>query len=222
MSSAQACWTSVAPQFEQICSHPFVLGLADGTLPEEVFVRYLVDDAHYLDQYARVLAQLAVKAPTTAGVELLAGFAVGAIAAERGLHRDFLAPRGLDPDVDVVPDATPACAEYTGFLMATAASEPFDVGLAAVLPCFRVYSEVGLRIMAGRTPGEHPYSAWIDSYAAPEFADAVRRAEAYLDEVVVEEAAVRAAYARSTHLEWMFWDAAWHGPTLLGHPTTQR
>ena len=74
MSAAQLCWTSVASQFEQICSHPFVLGLADGTLPEDVFVRYLVDDAHYLDQYARVLAQLAVRAPTTAGVELLAGF----------------------------------------------------------------------------------------------------------------------------------------------------
>lgn len=213
MSAAQQCWSSVATQFEGICLHPFVLGLADGTLPEEVFVRYLVDDAHYLDRYARVLAQLAVRAPTTAGVELLAGFAVGSIAAERGLHRDFLAPLGLDPDVDVVPDASSTCAQYTDFLMTTATSEPFDVGLAAVLPCFRVYSEVGQRILGLRTPGEHPYAAWIDSYAAPEFTEAVRRAEAYLDEVVVDAAAAQAAYARSTRFEWMFWDTAWRSPT---------
>jgi thiaminase/transcriptional activator TenA len=208
---AEASWRSVADWFDAICRHPFVTGLTAGSLPEDVFVRYLVDDAHYLDRYARVLAVLASRAPDVAGVELLAGSAVGAVAAERELHRAYLAPRGLALDTATVPEPSAACVAYTGSLEAAAHTAPFDVALAAVLPCFRVYAEVGRHVMARRAPGEHPYAAWIDTYAAPEFDEAVRRAEAYLDSVVVDPAAVTEAYRRSIRFEWMFWDAAWCG-----------
>jgi len=209
-SIAQECWESVGDWFAAICRHPFVLGLTDGTLPQDVFARYLVDDAHYLDRYARVLAALAARAPDPEGVALLAGSAVGAIAAERDLHRAFLSPRGLDPDHDTVPGASPTCVAYTGWLE-QGATAPFDVALAAVLPCFRVYAEVGRHVMARRPSGEHPYGSWIDTYAAPEFDAAVRRAEAYLDGVAANRDDVLTAYRRSTRLEWMFWDSAWRG-----------
>ena len=208
-TASQECWESVDDWFAAIRAHPFVLGLTDGSLPEEVFVRYLVDDAHYLDHYARVLAQLSARAPDPTGIELLAGAAVGAIAAERELHRSYLLPHGLDPDAGQGPEASPTCVAYTGFLAVSAVTAPFDVALAAVLPCFRVYAEVGRHVMARRTPGQHPYGAWIDAYAAPEFDEAVRRAENYLDTVVVDRPGVLAAYRRSTRFEWMFWDSAW-------------
>lgn len=206
---SQECWRSVDDWFAAICRHPFMTGLTDGTLPEDVFVRYLVDDAHYLDRYARVLAQLASRAPDTAGVELLATSAVGAVAAERELHRSYLAPLGLDPDTDAVSEPSPTCVAYTGSLEAAAHTAPFDVALAAVLPCFRVYAEVGRHVTGRRAPGWHPYGTWIDAYAAPEFDEAVRRAEDYLDAWTADRRAVVEAYGRSTRFEWMFWDAAW-------------
>ena len=132
----------------------------------------------------------------------------GAIAAERDLHRGFLAPRGLDLDQDAVPEASPTCVAYTGFLE-QGATAPFDVALAAVLPCFRVYAEVGRYVLARRPAGDHPYGAWIDAYAAPEFDTAVRSAEAYLDSVASNREHVLTAYRRSTRFEWMFWDAGW-------------
>lgn len=213
MSFSEQAWRSVAPWFDAICEHPFLVGLTDGSLPEDAFIRYLVDDAHYLDRYARVLAQLAVCAPDPAGVELLAGSAVAAIAAERELHRGFLAPRGLDPDADEVVEATPSCTAYTGFLESSASRHCFDIGLAAVLPCFRVYAEVGRHILSRRADGHHPYAAWIDTYAAPEFDEAVRRMEAYVDSVAVDLPAMLRAYVQATRFEWMFWDAAWRGET---------
>ncbi|MFI5427997.1 hypothetical protein [Aeromicrobium sp. UC242_57] len=134
-------------------------------------------------------------------------------------HRDFLAPRGLDPDVDSVPEPSPTCVAYTGFLESAATTRSFEVGLAAVLPCFRVYAEVGRHVLARRPSGEHPYAAWIDTYAAPEFDAAVRRAEAYLDQVAAAGGAssdlveLESAYRRATRFEWMFWDAAWRHET---------
>lgn len=213
MSFSEEAWRSAEPWFDAICRHPFLQGLGDGSLPEEAFVRYLVDDAHYLDRYARVLAQLAARASDPAGIELLAGSASGAIAAERELHRGFLAPRGLDPDADAVPEPTPTCVAYTGSLESAAGTGPFDVGLAAVLPCFRVYAEVGRHILGLRAAGDHPYAPWIDTYAAPEFEEAVRRMEAYVDSVARDRGAMLLAYQRSTRFEWMFWDASWRAET---------
>ena len=50
MSFSQDAWRSAGPWFDAICRHPFLRSLTDGSLPEDTFVRYLIDDAHYLDR----------------------------------------------------------------------------------------------------------------------------------------------------------------------------
>jgi thiaminase/transcriptional activator TenA len=209
VGTAEQAWRSVAPWYEAILAHPFVAGLRDATLPPEAFVRYLVDDAHYLERYARVLARLAEQAPDAEAVALLASAAAGAVAAERSLHTGELADRGVVVD-DREP--SPTCRAYTGFLAEAAAREPFEVGLAAVLPCFRVYAEVGRTVHAGRPAGAHPYAAWIETYADPAFDAAVDAVERLLDRVAPGPSdAVLRAYGTATRFEWMFWDAAWRG-----------
>jgi thiaminase/transcriptional activator TenA len=211
MTFSEDAWRSSGPWFEAILRHPFLDALADGSLPEATFVRYLVDDAHYLERYARVLALIASRLPDASGTELFAGAAVGAIAAERALHRGFLAPRGLDPELDrgAVPEPSPTCLAYTGHLLELASGAPVAVAVAGVLPCFRVYAEVGSAILTRRAPGEHAYAAWIDTYAAAEFERVVRRVEACADGLEGDRAAMLGAYAAAIRFEWMFWDAAW-------------
>jgi thiaminase (transcriptional activator TenA) len=100
-------------------------------------------------------------------------------------------------------------------MRAAATLEPLGVGMAAVLPCFRVYAEVGSWITADAAPApEHPYRSWIDTYADPSFAESVRAAEDYADRLwslagARERQAMLDAYDRSVRYEWMFWDAAW-------------
>lgn len=215
MTFSEDAWRASGPWFDAILRHPFLDALADASLPEATFVRYLVDDAHYLERYARVLALIATRAPDPAGTELFAAAAVGAIAAERALHRGFLAPRGLDPDVDrgAVPEPSPTCRAYTGYLLELASSAPVAVAIAGVLPCFRVYAEVGAAILVRRPHGEHAYAAWIDTYAAAEFEQEVRRVEACTDALEGDRAAMLEAYAAAIRFEWMFWDAAWRAAT---------
>ncbi len=205
MSFSQDAWQSARPWFDAMLRHPFLTALADGSLEEATFLRYLADDSHYLEQYARVLALIAARAPDAAGIELFAASAVGAVAAERELHRSFLGPHGLD----LRP--SPTCVAYTGYLQQLAGSAPVEVAIAGALPCFRVYAEAGAAIRARRAPGEHPYAAWIDTYAAPEFQEVVDQVEAYADGLTGDRTAMRSAYSTSTRFEWMFWDAAWRG-----------
>jgi len=50
------------PIWDRVLEHPFIRGLADGTLPEETFRYYVGQDTKYLVQYARARAAGIVKA----------------------------------------------------------------------------------------------------------------------------------------------------------------
>ena len=60
-------WAEIAGVRAEIDDLPFVRGLADGTLGREAFLEYLAQDALYLRDYARALAEAARLAPTPVG-----------------------------------------------------------------------------------------------------------------------------------------------------------
>lgn len=220
MTFSEDAWDDVQDWYAAIVAHPFVTGLADGSLPTDVFTRYLVDDAHYLGRYARVLATLSTRAPDPDLVAELAEAAHECVRSERSLHTDYLVTRGIAPDAGGVPEPTPTCAAYTGALALAASYAPLEVGMAAVLPCFRIYAEVGYAVaeMPGASASDHPYRGWIDTYADPAFAAVVSRVEGWSDRLADAASPglrteMLGAYRRATRYEWMFFDASWRGET---------
>ncbi|NHC44681.1 TenA family protein [Motilibacter aurantiacus] len=203
------------PVVDEILAHPFLRGLADGTLDPEVFDRYLLDDSAYLGEYARALASCASRLPGGPGVTQLAAAAIGAADAERLLHAQMLGERGIGPDDLAAHVPTPTCTAYVSWLLRAAALEPVEVGVAAVLPCFRVYLDVGLACER-LVPADGRYRTWVQAYAADAFAEAVTQAERLADDLADAaspgvRAAMGAAYLRSARYEYLFWDAAWRG-----------
>ena len=87
------------------------------------------------------------------------------------------------------------------------------MSVAALLPCFWIYGEVGKHLLAVARPA-NPYQAWIDTYADEAFADGVRKVIALSDRIAAAATpAVRdqmhQAFRRAAQLEWMFWDSAY-------------
>jgi thiaminase/transcriptional activator TenA len=130
---------------EAIQQLPFNRELAAGTLAPQRFRRYILQDALYLGQFSRALS-IAAKAPDSATVEVFARLAEAAVAVERLLHERYLAEFGIDPAALSSTEWSPDCLAYTSFLPATAHQEPRPVLIAALLPCFSIYWEVGRRI----------------------------------------------------------------------------
>jgi len=200
-------------------------GRSDGTLPRAAFRHFVVQDSHYLRDYARALAVCAAKAPTEADVRAFAGDAVGALVAEQEMHADFLKElslKGLGPDGLDGPGAPvdgaevlPTTRAYTSYLLATVYGGSFAEGLAAVLPCYWIYARVGEALL--RTSSPDPlYARWIESYGDESFQAVVRRVLELTDRVGAElsPAERRRAvghFATTARYEWMFWDAAWRG-----------
>lgn len=212
----EALWQAGSPAYARILEHPFVRGLAEGTLPEPCFRHYALQDSLYLRDFGRGLATLAAAAPKDEYRALLCNHAANAVAVERALHAGFIAAwnlSGAERDVD----ASPTALLYSSFLVRAAAERPFIEGLAAFLPCYWIYLEVGRSLVARGSP--HPlYARWIDTYADPAFAAVVEEVLAVYDAEAADAGAgtlenCAALFARAAELEWMFWDAAWRRET---------
>jgi thiaminase (transcriptional activator TenA) len=206
-------WSEIEPTFAAILRHPFLAGLTDGSLDVSVFAHYVAQDVHYLRAYARALAIVAAKAPTLADTALFARHAAEVFGVELALHAVLLPELGLDAgDVDAAP-VTPVTQAYNSYLLATCYGGSFADGLAAVLPCYWIYAEVGAELVE-RGSADRRYQRWIESYGGDEFAATVAQVLQLADRIgptltADDEAVARAHFATTARYEWMFFDAAY-------------
>ncbi|MEI6373993.1 MAG: TenA family protein [Actinomycetes bacterium] len=195
---------------DAIIRHPFITGLSDGSLPEEIFAHYLVQDRAYIESYARCLHLLAAKAPTPEIGHMLAEHAEGAIAAETTLHHALLSALGRESD-PADDHAGPTTVAYTSHLLAACALEPFESGLVSVFPCYWIYGDVARQLTGQNSP--HPvYQMWFDNYAGDTYTVAVDEVRAVIDSHCADPdvvPALRDMYETGAQFEWLFWDAAY-------------
>ncbi len=201
-------WEVAAPVYDDILRLPFNVELADGTLDRDRFRFYIFQDSRYLADFARALAIAGARLDATEQVLEYLRFAEGAIVVERALHASYFAEFGVPEGLE----QSPACAFYTNYLLATASHRSVEEAVAALLPCFWIYREVGTAIHA-RAAADNPYRRWIDTYAGEDFSASVDRAIAITDDVAAGAAPatrerMRDAYLTSSRLEWLFWDSA--------------
>ncbi|WP_312966921.1 thiaminase II [Acinetobacter gerneri] len=220
MSFSQDVWKRNFDLYQKTLNHPFNQELAQGTLDQQAFSHYVIQDAHYLLAYGRALAVCAAKAFEADDVIQFAEGAKVAIVVERSLHDGFMQNFGISKAEFENTPLTLACHHYTSFLTATAWSESYPVILAALLPCFWIYAEVGNDIVSNSAEN-NPYQAWVDTYSGEEFHTAVKNVIATIDRVAercdadtIEK--MHQAYRRGAELEWLFWDSAYKKNGWLG------
>ena len=206
---SRTLWQDIEHTRAAIFALPFIRALGDGTLHERDFSYYLAQDALYLNTYSRVLARASALAPTEAARLFWANSAQVCLEVESDLHRSWLGEHAT-------PGLGPVTKGYLDHLLAASVQGSYAVLVAAILPCYWLYAHVGDRLNANfRARGDgaaHPYAAWLDTYADEGFAAATRTAIAFTDEAArgasdQERAAMRTAFAQSSHCELEFFDA---------------
>ncbi|WP_082521004.1 TenA family protein [Rhodococcus sp. Leaf278] len=211
-------WDASAHIRHAIDDLKFLRLLGAGTLPLDAFRRYLEQDSLYLSGYVKSLSLLAAHAPNPLAGAFWASAAASAMD-EASSHEAMLNGGSL-PSSTSTPEASPECLGYTSYLIATAATEPYAVAAAAVLPCFWIYAEVGRSLAAAaktvldRDP-EHPYAQWVAAYDAPEFHAIVDAAKTFVDDAAAaatldQRKQMIDAFVVASRYELMFWDSALH------------
>ena len=203
-------WAGAADIYAAILAHPFLAGLTDGSLPEDAFAYYVVQDAIYLRGYAQALAAVGSRAPDGRGIEMFSRHAAEIITVERALHDTLLADLGIDPASVEQAEAAPTTLAYVSYLLATARGGSYAEGAGAVLPCYWIYAEVGRELLRRGSPDPR-YQQWIDMYSSEEFGDVVREVIDITDELgpglgAPERDRVHRHFRATSRYEWMFWD----------------
>ena len=210
MKWCEQAWKAAEPVYRRILELDFVRELASGALSREKFLFYIRQDALYLTAFGKALAGIAAKLDKVEHSQAFLAFAGECMAVERALHASYLGEEALPVGIE----PSPTCLLYTSHIIRQTYDAPLEVAMAAVLPCFWVYKEVGDHILAGQSAKGNPYQAWIDTYGGGDFAASVRQAIALCDEAAgsctrVRRRAMTEAFVLCTKMEWMFWDSAW-------------
>ena len=203
-------WQSVSGIYEAILSHPFLTGLADGSLPEESFAFYVIQDSLYLKQYGHTLAAIASRAPGASETEMFARHFIGVVAVEQHLHDELLGELGIDPATADVAEMAPTTLAFTSYLLAAARGGSYAEAIAAVLPAYWIYWEVGKELRR-RGSSDPRFQRWIDTYSGADYGE-------YVQEILnltnrlgdglaeAERARLHWYFRASSRYEWMFWD----------------
>lgn len=204
---AEPLWTA---QFE----HPFIRGIADGSLDPERFRHYIRQDYLFLIEYGRLLALTSARAPTLELQTRTAELTLDVLKSEMDLHRTFVAEWGVSTDELEAETMAPTTRAYTDFLLRTASLGDFTDLIAALLPCMWGYSDLGRRLAEDNPPDEPRYARWIEMYSSDEFGELAAWCRDVTDQVAGDvgnhrQELMLSAFLQSSRYELAFWEMAW-------------
>ena len=200
--------------WDRYTRHPFVAGMADGSLPEAAFRHYLAQDYLFLIHFARAYALAVYKADDLADMRAAAATVTALLDVEMKLHVEYCAGWGMtESEMAAVPE-DPACLAYTRFVLERGmAGDLLDLQVA-LAPCVVGYGVIGRRLAADpvtRRGDGNPYDAWIAMYSGDEYVDVAGAAVAQLDRLAARRGGdarfqdLARTFAVATELEAGFW-----------------
>jgi thiaminase len=198
----RATWTAMA-------AHPFVLGLADGTLPDGALRAWVQQDRIFVLQERRVVAALRAHGPPEGLDRLLAGLD-GTLLAEGDAFARTAAARGFPADAE----PWPVCLGYTSYLLCCAHDGLLE-GLTGLYAAERAYLDTWTAV-AARSPAGSPYREWIDNWTAEPFRAFVADLGRELDDLAGSPSPavagrLAAVFTGAVRFELAFWEMCWRG-----------
>lgn len=208
---SEIAWVSNQETYNKIIQHPFNQELMHGILNRDKFLYYIEQDMIYLGEYSKSLALIATKLSDHELIRTFIEFARGAIIAEQeDVHQFF----GGNSAKEINGAISLACLGYTSYLLSVSALDSIEVAIAAVVPCFWIYNEVGLYIKQNSSLN-NPYQKWIDTYAGEDFSKGVHAileiVNVYYENAnsITKEKMLK-AFQNSIIWEYRFWDDSYN------------
>ena len=203
-----------APIWEADLKHPFVRGIADGSLPTEKFKFYLIQDYLFLLDYSRVFAYGVIKATDEATMAMFSQLLNETLNTEMDLHRGYCEKFGISAAEMETAPMTPTTHAYTRHLLHVAQTGTLADLIAGVLPCQWGYAEIGTTLAEQGGSPEPLYQEWIDMYASPEFLALGEWLRSELNNLTAESGAaekqrIQQHFLLSSRYEYLFWEMAW-------------
>ena len=147
---------------------------------------------------------------------MFADHAATVVRVERNLHTSWSAKLGLSPEALSQTVRAPVTQAYTRHLLSVAQAGTLAETVAAVLPCYWIYWEVGNRLnsLNSDLPAEPLYAEWIQAYSSEGFGAHVEQQLQLIDRLATqatpaEQERLKDYFVQSSRYEYLFWDQAY-------------
>lgn len=221
-SAVFSAWRSEAgATWNDYVHHRFVEQLGDGTLPQDCFLHYLIQDYVFLVHFSRAWALAVVKSESLEEMKTAAATVDALVNHEMQLHVQICREAGISEDAIFSAEEAVENLSYTRYVMDAGFSGDFLDLMAALMPCVFGYGEIGARLMTTGAQ-DTPYRNWIETYASEDYQGLCRTVAAMLETAVTARlgavpkesprwAALSARFRTATRLEVGFWDMGLRG-----------
>jgi thiaminase/transcriptional activator TenA len=196
--------------------HPFVQGIADGSLDHEKFRYYMIQDYLYLIDYARVFAIGVAKAQDMETMRLFASYVGQIMDGEMDIHRGYMKRLGISLEEAEHTHVALDNLSYTSYMIRVAYDEgPAEIA-AAILSCALSYEIIARQIVAEHPDADHHpfYGEWVEGYANEGYHQANLELIALTERLAADYnerqlSHLTEIFAACSRYEGLFWDLAW-------------
>lgn len=202
--------------WEESYRHPFVQGIADGTLPEDKFRFYIIQDYLYLIDYAKVFAVGISKAHDVEIMRLFTKYIDDILNGEMDVHNGYTAQLGITREEIAKTPISLDSRSYTSYMLACAHEGDALDTLVAILSCAVSYEDIGKRIAAEHLDSvNHPvYGSWVSFYSSETYHKENLQLTEMLEHMaqgLSEERTCRLEeiFRTCSRYELSFWEMAW-------------
>jgi thiaminase (transcriptional activator TenA) len=218
MRYSQILYEKVSEVWKKTHQHPFVIGMGNGDLPDESFIRYMKQDYVFLIDYAKLFALGSLKATDLETMAAFARVLHETLHGEMDLHRRYAERFGITNQQLEETKPTPINLAYTRYMLHVAQNGSLAELVSALLPCMWSYWEIGKMLAKNYSDSlEHPlYGEWIKMYSSDEFGSLALWLIDLLDNLtdgkpVRELQIIEEHFLTTSRFEYMFWDMVYQG-----------
>lgn len=200
--------------FQAIFEHPFVRGIAEGSLTRGQLIHYVKQDFEYLNAYMRIYGIAISKCTNREDMAVLNEQISFILHSEVHPHQNFCAVAGVTYEELQGYPLAPSAHHYIRHMLTVAHEGSLGEILAVLLPCMWTYAEIGRRLLDEVKPDEsHPFYEWIGFYG-DQLDDTTlkfrERVDAWAeDATAAERERMIEHFILSCQLEYKFWDMAY-------------
>ncbi|WP_339230778.1 thiaminase II [Oceanobacillus sp. FSL K6-2867] len=212
--------------WELSLNHPFVQGIVRGDLPLEIFKNYILQDIYYLKHYGKVHAFAAAHSDDFHVAAKLAEKAKKTAEAELTVHKEHAEILQItDAEIENFKPAPTAYA-YTSHLYRASLSGSLSQIIAAMLPCYWLYADIGFTYKEAK-PKEEIYQNWLNTYASEWFQESTQEMIDLLDELAekaseTEKRKIKKQFIIAKEYELAFWEMSYTFETWLSEKQETR
>jgi thiaminase/transcriptional activator TenA len=209
--------------WEAVVTHPFVLEMGDGTLPEKTFRDYFVQDYAIVADIVSILSMGIAKAPDFDAASRFNRFITSILNPENDIFVDAFKELKVTPEE--MAHKTPTTQAFGDFMVRVGLEGRFEDIATVLYVTEGAYLDWATRLIkAGKRPANPAYQAWIDIHGPPVLGDIVAFLGQHVDRNTPPERRQRTEelFLTALRYEYRFFEAAYRGERWPDEQTASR